>query len=165
MADTFSHRHQSIMVTKIISGGQTGADQAGLFAARMLDIPTGGWAEKRWTTELGPQEALLRSFNLEPCMWPGYGPRTARNVAGSDGTVIFGKLGSAGSQLTMWKCLELTKPFIHFDVPWLMANRVERFQEWMEQGNIEVLNVAGNRESVNRGIGIAVMEFLVEALG
>jgi hypothetical protein len=32
------------MLKKIVSGGQTGADQAGLKAARAAGIETGGWA-------------------------------------------------------------------------------------------------------------------------
>jgi len=31
------------MLTKIVSGGQTGADRAGLDAAMETDIPVGGW--------------------------------------------------------------------------------------------------------------------------
>jgi len=34
------------MLTKIISGGQTGADQAALDAAIELGIPQGGWRAK-----------------------------------------------------------------------------------------------------------------------
>ncbi|MFO7971456.1 MAG: putative molybdenum carrier protein [Desulfobacterales bacterium] len=34
------------MLTKIISGGQTGADQAALDAAIELGIPHGGWIPK-----------------------------------------------------------------------------------------------------------------------
>ena len=35
---------------KVISGGQTGADQAGLVAARRFGIPTGGWMPRGWKT-------------------------------------------------------------------------------------------------------------------
>jgi len=34
------------MIQKIISGGQTGADQAALDVAIKLDIPHGGWIPK-----------------------------------------------------------------------------------------------------------------------
>jgi len=34
------------MITKIISGGQIGADQAGLEVALELNIPHGGWCPK-----------------------------------------------------------------------------------------------------------------------
>jgi hypothetical protein len=39
------------MLAKVISGGQTGADQAGRRAARAAGIPTGGWAPLGWKTE------------------------------------------------------------------------------------------------------------------
>ena len=38
----------------VISGGQTGVDQAALRAARSCGIPTGGWAPRGWLTEDGP---------------------------------------------------------------------------------------------------------------
>lgn len=39
---------------KIISGGQTGADQGGLRAGRLLHLETGGTAPHNWMTEQGP---------------------------------------------------------------------------------------------------------------
>ncbi len=42
------------MIKKIISGGQTGADQAALDAAIKWDIPHGGWIPKGGRTEAGP---------------------------------------------------------------------------------------------------------------
>ncbi|MFH7326653.1 YpsA SLOG family protein [Desulfurivibrio sp. C05AmB] len=42
------------MLTRIISGGQTGADQAGLDVAIKLGIPHGGWIPKGRMTEAGP---------------------------------------------------------------------------------------------------------------
>jgi hypothetical protein len=42
------------MIVQVISGGQTGADQGGLRAARACGIPTSGWAPKGWMTEAGP---------------------------------------------------------------------------------------------------------------
>jgi hypothetical protein len=46
------------MITKIISGGQTGADQGALYAAIGLDIPHGGWVPKGGKTEGGPVKLL-----------------------------------------------------------------------------------------------------------
>ena len=40
------------MLTKIISGGQTGADRAGLDVAIEFDIPHGGWIPKGRKTEV-----------------------------------------------------------------------------------------------------------------
>ena len=42
------------MIKKIISGGQTGADQAALDVAIKLNIPHGGWIQKGRKTEEGP---------------------------------------------------------------------------------------------------------------
>ena len=46
------------MIKKIISGGQTGADQIGLEVALSLGIPTGGTAPKGFITETGPNYKL-----------------------------------------------------------------------------------------------------------
>ena len=42
------------MLEPVISGGQTGADQAGLRAAQACGIPTGDQAPRGWLTEAGP---------------------------------------------------------------------------------------------------------------
>jgi hypothetical protein len=36
------------MLSKVVSGGQTGADQGALHAPRAADIATGGWAPREW---------------------------------------------------------------------------------------------------------------------
>ena len=146
-------------LTKIISGGQTGADQAGLRAAKALGLETGGTAPYGWWTEEGPQMTLLESYNLvegEPDS-KTYPKRTARNVIGSDGTVAFGIMSSYGEILTRNLCTKNRKPYI--------ANPSQpQFINWIEQHNIHVLNVAGNRESVNLGIGQVVFDFLTSCL-
>jgi hypothetical protein len=45
---------ESNMIKKIISGGQTGADQAALDTAIELGIPHGGWIPKGRITEADP---------------------------------------------------------------------------------------------------------------
>jgi Circularly permutated YpsA SLOG family len=46
----FVHNRQTMLLKKIISGGQTGADQAGLRTAKRLGIETGGWMPQGWRT-------------------------------------------------------------------------------------------------------------------
>jgi hypothetical protein len=60
------------VIKKIISGGQTGADQAALDAAIKLGIPHGGWIPKGRLTENGPlpekydlSEMPVTSYALE----------------------------------------------------------------------------------------------------
>ena len=42
------------MVERVVSGGQTGADQAGPRVARVCGVRTGGWGPRGWLTEDGP---------------------------------------------------------------------------------------------------------------
>jgi Circularly permutated YpsA SLOG family len=41
-------------VSRTVSGGQIGADQAALRAARATGVDTAGWAAQGWITEDGP---------------------------------------------------------------------------------------------------------------
>lgn len=145
------------MIEKIISGGQTGADQGGLEAARKLGLKTGGTAPLGWKTETGPQPELLSGYGLRECTVPGYPARTRWNILSSDATVIFGIISEPGSKLTCDLCRKLKKPWAvnpnKLDLLCLLA--------WH---NVRVLNVAGNRESKNPSIQERVRNFLVEAL-
>jgi len=53
------------MISKIISGGQTGADQAALDAAIKLGIPHGGWIPKGRLTEDGFVESHIEAAGGE----------------------------------------------------------------------------------------------------
>ena len=75
------------MIERVISGGQTGADQAGLAVAKRLGVPTGGYLPKGWLTEAGPRPDLGATYGLEEAETAAYPERTERNVLASDGTV------------------------------------------------------------------------------
>jgi len=78
------------MLSKIISGGQTGADQGGLEAAKILGVETGGRVPLGFKTEIGPMPDLGPQFGLVELVSGEYAPRTRYNVVDSDGTIIFG---------------------------------------------------------------------------
>ncbi len=148
------------MVKKIISGGQTGADRGGLVAGKFLDIETGGTAPPRFMTETGPNFSLKTSFGLvegEPDL-EVYPKRTCRNVKDSDGTLLMGDTNSPGSKLTLKYCRELNKPSIINPTP-------SDLSWWLVAYKIEVLNVAGNRESKNPGIEEETISLLCITLG
>src|SRR5574340_1246936 len=127
---------------KIISGGQTGADQGGLQAAYELQIETGGLAPKGYLTEAGNIPSLLKDrYGLDEDTQDGYKHRTKDNVLSADGTVIFVEKTSPGSVLTKNFCVSMKKPYIISPTP-------EQFVDWLIKHSIKVLNVAGNRESV-----------------
>ena len=75
---------------KVISGGQTRADQAGLIAAARFGIATGGWMPKGCRTLAGPNPELAARFGLREHPSEDYPPRTELNVLRSSGTLWFG---------------------------------------------------------------------------
>ena len=150
------------LLKKIISGGQTGADMGGLLAARELGIETGGIAPKGWLTEDGSQEMLLWSFGLTECEEEGFPARTRRNVLNSSGTLLVGRYETGGSRLTFDVAKQLKKPV--FLLAFGGTDDVDEFRRWLEQHQIQVLNVAGNRESQSPGIQEFTRRFLLKAL-
>lgn len=149
------------MVRKIISGGQSGSDQGALLAAQKLRVPTGGYAPKDYMTEEGPAP-WLKEMGLIETKSSGYRHRTEYNVRLSDGTLLIGTR-SAGTILTECIAVAYSKPLLKFydvEPPELY---VYTFWQWVDLHNIRVLNVAGNRNSVNPGIQGRVEKFLLEA--
>lgn len=129
---------------KIISGGQRGADRAGLEAARALGIATGGTAPKGWKVRLPTGEDVgdpeLAGFGLVESRSTSYAARTRQNVKNSDGTVWFGYALAPGGKVTIGHCKKLGKPCI-------VNPTAEELAAWVVEHGIAVLNVAGNRES------------------
>ncbi len=144
-------------VQKIISGGQTGVDQVAILAARALGIPTGGTAAKGWSTEDGPAP-WLEDYGLEECDRAGYPARTIENVRKSSATVIFGDPESSGSRLTINACLRHNRPYA------VNPNGIV-LRAWCDMLDVAVLNVAGNRASVNPEIMGTVLAVIKEAFG
>ena len=89
------------MLRKIVSGGQTGADQGGLEAAKYLGLETGGWAPLGWLVEKGTAKALQEGFGLREWKHPGYPARTQQNVTDSDATLAFRFHYSRGTDATI----------------------------------------------------------------
>jgi len=131
---------KNLGLTKIISGGQTGADEAGLKAAKRLGLRTGGWIPKGFKTEDGDKPSLQVHYGLEETESTSYKPRTLLNVRHSEGTIIFAEKESIGSILTQNYCRKLSKPY------WINPN-VSDIRMFISEHEIEVLNIAGNRES------------------
>jgi hypothetical protein len=152
-------------VKRLISGGQTGADQSIITVGRSLNIPVGGTIPKGWRTDDGPCPDLAKHGFVEHRL-PTYPPRTLDNVCDSDGTLIFGNVDSRGSRLTLRYCVQAKKPCIV--VEWRPGDGVpdsEPFVDWLASHDIGTLNVAGNRERSAPGIGAACAIFITRALG
>ena len=76
-----------MIIEKVISGGQTGADRAGLIAAKKCGIQTGGYIPKGFKTELGSEPNLANEFGLVE-FGITYPVRTLANVEQADATWI-----------------------------------------------------------------------------
>ena len=155
---------------KVISGGQTGCDQAGIFAGRRLGLQTGGMAPKGWRTEAGPAP-WLADYGLVESFSSGYQWRTRQNVLAADATLIIGDVSSPGSRMTLDAAAAGRLPRLTFRAigPDFAQFGKEKSRStlltWLRSVNPRVINIAGNRESVNPGIQAACEEFLVEILG
>jgi hypothetical protein len=151
------------MINKIISGGQTGADRAALDVAIEFDIPHGGWVPKGRVTEKGP---LPERYQLQEMATSSYADRTEQNVIDADGTLILtqGKL-SGGSQYTRDMAGKHDRPCLHVNLETTAAfAAVKAINYWIERHKIQVLNVAGSRESEDPKIYKAVRRILSSVL-
>lgn len=130
------------MISKIISGGQTGADRAALDVAIELGIPHGGWIPKGRKTEDG---RLPEKYRLKEMPTESYLKRTEQNVIDSDGTLIVshGKL-TGGSELTLDFAIQYKKKLLHIDLNEIRGfSAAQLIKSWIIHNDIKILNVAG----------------------
>ncbi len=140
---------------KIVSGGQTGVDQAGLFAAEKAGYQTGGWAPHYWMTSNGPNPSLLQDhFGLAEHSGD-YKARTIQNVQDSDATLILATdFKSRGTALTINSAAVQNKPFFNVKLPYdnLLGANIPMLINWLDANDVEVLNIAGNRQTAENNI-------------
>lgn len=163
------------MIEKIISGGQTGADQAGLEAAYEMRVETGGWAPKGFLTEVGPDPSLCEKYGLDEHKSDKYQPRTYANVKDADATILFlcpMHVNSPGSECTKKAIENYGKPWYTLPVQRGGSGRNEVSElflsdtvKWIQDNDIKILNIAGNRESKCPGIQRAVKEYMEKLIG
>ena len=139
---------KTMLLSKIISGGQTGVDRAALDVALEMGIPAGGYCPKGRKAEDGPIDPR---YPLQELNSPHYPARTERNVLESDGTLIIneGPL-EGGVALTLKMAKKYKKHFLIIHPSKSLA--VSEVIKWLKSNPINVLNVAGPRESNSPGI-------------
>jgi len=148
---------REVFLRKIISGGQTGADQAGLWTAKSFGLATGGWAPEGFKTSEGPAPDLMARYGVKELPGSGYRKRTFRNVNDSDATIrLAADFGTPGEKCTLNAIKECGKP--HFDVDLNTTYgrpkpNPKECAEWIIMGKFRTVNIAGNTQWTN-GIDI-----------
>lgn len=165
----------SFKLRKILSGGQTGIDQAALRVAKSLGLEIGGWCPPGRASEAGPipAEFPLQETPEERSADAPDVPRSLRtewNVRDADATLVLrapeedqtpDKI-DPGTRWTAIAAILYAKPVLtcRLDDP----REVPRTRCWLEALAIETLNVAGASEARVPGIGRAAEEFLTALL-
>lgn len=157
---------RSVLPSRIVSGGQSGADRAGLDVAIAHSIPYGGWCPRGGWAEDYPQPPGLLADYPALHETPSRRPvqRTEWNVRDSTATLVLLRDGiarSAGTTLTRQIAETLGRPLLVVRVD----DQPDATRRWLE-ANLKggVLNVAGPRRSNAPGLYDAARMFLERVL-
>lgn len=152
------------MLTKIVSGGQTGVDRAALDVAIKLGIPHGGWCPKGRLAELNT--TIPEKYKLKETRTSEFSERTKLNIIDSDGSLILVPTMpikiTDGTILTIQNVKQKNKPYLIINLSEKYLH--EDFLGWIKKNNIKVLNVAGPRESQSPGIYKRSFQILMDIL-
>lgn len=142
---------------KVISGGQTGVDQAALRAARDSGLEIGGWCPPGRGCEAGvipPEFRLQETPNDRSPEAPDV-PRSQRtewNVRDSEGTLVIveNEGRDPGTEWTVHCAKRYQRPLLICEVD--DSDAKGKVRQWMAAHPITTLNVAGPSESTVPGI-------------
>lgn len=135
-------------------------DRAGLDAAMNLGISCGGWCPKGRRAEDG---AINKRYPLRETPSRNYTQRTKWNVRDSDGTLIlYTPPLVGGTLLTKEYADNVQKPCLLVELA--ADDPVRVILDWLQLKKLNVLNVAGPRESQRPGIYGNAYDVLIKAL-
>jgi putative molybdenum carrier protein len=161
-------------LAKVISGGQTGVDQAALRAAQACGLAIGGWCPPGRESEAGPipDRFPLRETPAERSPDAPHVPRSLRtewNVRDSDATLTLtaqpepGAADDAGSVWAAECARRYGRRLLVCDPADPQA--AARIVEWLRAAPVETLSVGGPSERTQPGAGEAAYALLVEVFG
>ena len=135
---------------KIISGGQSGVDRAALDFAIKHNIPCCGWCPAGRLAEDGTTD---NKYPLQETPSSEYSARTKKNIEDSDGTLIIIQENiDKATQLTIDYANDINKPFTIINLCDTEDENAKIIEKWILTNKINVLNIAGPRESISPGI-------------
>ena len=140
-------------------------DRGALDAARAAGIDHGGWCPRGRRSEEG---TIPERYSLRETPSADYEQRTEWNVWDSGGTLIITEgPPSGGTAYTVEVAGLAGRPVLVIDLAASPtdADPTVAIRAWLEETGVEVLNVAGPRESKRPGIQERTERLLAEALG
>jgi hypothetical protein len=146
--------------TRIISGGQTGVDQAALQAAQQAGLPCAGWCPPGRVCQSGtipPHFPLQETPDDRSSDAPEihHSQRTQWNVRDSDATLILQpevrEKQDPGTDWTARCAARYGRPLLVCDPADPLAP--EKIKNWLHTHQVHTLNVAGPSELAVPGIG------------
>ncbi|MGB6011559.1 MAG: putative molybdenum carrier protein [Desulfobacterales bacterium] len=140
------------MLKKIISSGQTEAEQAALDAAIKLGVPHGGWIPKRKLTETG---ALPPKYRLQEMDTDKYSECIEQNVIDSKGTLIL-SCGKPTGNLDFARKMTLKHRHQLLGIDLDLTNFIAAaslVHDWIQLRHIDALYVTGSGATVNPDVG------------
>lgn len=148
----------TLSVKRIISGGQTGVDRAALDVALEHGIPCGGWCPRGRLAEDG---VVPPQYPLRETPSSLYDERTTWNVRDADATLVL-TCGppTEGTAYTIEIARVASKPCLVVDLAG--EHDTASVRAWLDHHAVNVLNVAGPRESKCPGIHGRAAAFLEE---
>ncbi|MBR4258411.1 MAG: hypothetical protein IKQ17_05225 [Kiritimatiellae bacterium] len=167
-----------MLISKIVSGGQTGVDRGALEAALELGFPYGGLIPKGRRAEDGQVPLVFAA--MEESTNKDYLYRTEWNVVHSDATLIISpydeshpdgaSVFSGGTKQTSKFCDKHSKPCcMMFNMN--ASNNIYSTLCWLKRTKEDlglkagvVLNVAGPRESKRIGVQAITRKFITELI-
>jgi Circularly permutated YpsA SLOG family len=149
-----------VLTVRIVSGGQTGVDQAALRAAQDCGLACGGWCPPGHLCESGiiPARFSLQETPDDRSPEAPDIPRSQRtewNVRDSDATLILGPADAIrndpGTNWAITCAKRYHRPLLIIDPS--DRDAAGHIAHWLQTREIETLNVAGPSEATGRGIG------------
>ena len=143
----------------IVTGGQTGVDRAALDAALSLGVPVAGWCPAGRVAEDGP---IPVRYPLRETPSEDSAQRTEWNVERSDGLLVLTSgHDSPGTELAIRTALAKNHPVRQQSV----YDSTTEALTWLDRNHIQVLNVAGPRESEAPGLYKLAHTWMLQLLG
>jgi len=161
------HRRRPPALRRVISGGQTGVDRGALDAVLAVGpevgVAAGGWCPRGRLAEDG---IIDGRYPLQETPLSDSAQRTEWNVRDADATLLLCRgEPTGGSALTEQVAARLGKPLRRQALrPDSSEAAIAAIVAWLGREGVEVLNVAGPRESEAPGIGAEARTLLAALL-